>query len=303
MIVDVPEVDSLLEFRTVWLCAIAKSWNEPKFRRSLLDSEHAEDLLSETFRPYTWPWKGVLTLSVFDAKKFKYGVSNWIFPPTPAEEGFTIHVPLEPPKGSDPKDHPSILAEYYRQRPSLLTPGGGALKGWSFAVSPTFREHLSSPPTPIFPASAALTAGAPRETTDATPTREFFVSSSALKEGPSAGKGSLIPNITDFANFEVALLHAVAKAWHSKSFRDQLQEKPAQALATCEHFHPAWKMTLRIADDDKARWDPSQQMWRDLSPNALVLSLPQTPPQVEKRPVALAQYNATGAEYPFSCCP
>jgi hypothetical protein len=37
-------------------------------------------------------------------------------------------------------------------------------------------------------------------------------------------------------------------------------------------------------------------------PHTLKLYLPSKPRSLESEPVALAAYNASGAEYPFTCC-
>jgi ribosomally synthesized peptide (two-chain TOMM family) len=281
--VDVPKVDSLLEFRTVWLSAIAKAWIEPSFRQVLLTSSPTEKVLSDTFL-YPWPWQDTLTLRVVDAEGFEWVGDDWIWPSaTPAGEGLTLYVPLEPPTGSSshplsPEEQATALADYYRLRPSLLT-ATGPLKDWGFNVSSAFLDHLKAPPSPIV----------------------------ATQHGSPEPQGGFVPNDAEFANFEVALLYAISKAWENSAFRRYLQDSPQFAIASCHGYHPPWPLPLRIQNDTGARWQPHSKdpfrKWQNLSPTVLTLSLPQKPEEVREYGIALAAYNATGAQYPFSCCP
>ena len=283
--------DSLLEFRTVWLSAIAKAWIEPSFKAELVDSSAAEHVLRKTF-DYDWPWEGTLTLKVFDGKGCDWIGDNWVWPRDVAGgDGMTLFVPLDPPTGAhskplDPAEHAVALSDYYRMRPSLLT-AVGPLQSWSFNVSSALWNHLSQGVSPISKAPNQLTR-------------------SAQRYASPAPEGGLVPDESEFASFEVALIYAISKAWENEVFRRYLQENPEFAIATCHGYQPPMALDLKIVNDEGAKWDSGARLpsgkWQNLRPTVLKLGIPQKPQDVRDFSIALASYNATGAQYPFTCC-
>lgn len=282
MTTSISSGDNLLDFRTIWLSVIAEAWADPKFKESLLSSEHAEQLICPRFS-FTWPWDGVLTLKVVEAIGFKYENSRWHYPTAPEAEGLTLFVPLTAPTNSNPNDRAKILAAYYRKRPTLLIPGQGFTESRGFNVASALRQHLLASSRPILSYTALATGR-----------------NGLVEEAP---EGGFLPNNTDFANFEIALLHAMVEAWDSSEARDLLQKNPPAAIHNASEYEAPWNISLRVRNDDHAKWDANSGEWQNLTANELTLSLPETPKPVPQHGIALAKYNEIGAAYPFSCCP
>jgi ribosomally synthesized peptide (two-chain TOMM family) len=134
--------------------------------------------------------------------------------------------------------------------------------------------------------------------------------------GQEAPPGGFIPDGGSFLNFEVALLYVMAKAWESADFRALLTDVSAQdaagirrdderlraILRTIRGFNPPWRLRLAIREDPDARWVPGRG-WSLPKAHELILNLPRRPAEASHFSLALASYNATGAEFPFTCCP
>jgi ribosomally synthesized peptide (two-chain TOMM family) len=262
--------DELLDFRALWLRAIAEAWTDSLFKAALLHDP--AKALEERFK-YVWPWSS-LTLKVVDSNYCKWIGTDWIWPVTPTQgEGIKLYVPLTAPKSATPDQYGAALADYYRLCPSLLMSNS---LSWTITCLDSKTVGRGSSPST---GSAGTSVPSP------------------------APVGGFVPASIEFANFEVALLYALARAWVSVEFREYLQQNERFAMASCHGYEAPWVLPVTIADGAALVWDPEKSTWDGVWPNELTVGLPVAPVEVMARPVALAAYNATGAQFPFTCCP
>lgn len=194
----------------------------------------------------------------------------------------------------DPALHPAALADYYRQRPSLFgdddanTPIGTL----QIQTNPKWSHFENALPSTLAPSpeSAVFFGG-----------NEAYVSAGA-KPPP----GGFVPSRDGFFNFAVVLLTVMAKAWGNIEFAKLLRLDPAAGFLAVRGFKSPWKLAVKIKYDYQARWKGPDYVgddpWYLPKKHELRLHMPAAPSEVKDRAVALATYNATGAEYPFSCC-
>lgn len=114
--------------------------------------------------------------------------------------------------------------------------------------------------------------------------------------------GHLMYGADTFREFAIALTVVMGKAWKNDEFRAlvQIPGVLTEALRYARGYAPPWQLRTDVQHDDKAKWSPRSR-WTNLMRHELTLSLP-SPPKRDDWSVALAAYNATGAQYPFSCC-
>jgi ribosomally synthesized peptide (two-chain TOMM family) len=109
-----------------------------------------------------------------------------------------------------------------------------------------------------------------------------------------------------FAEFGAVTIRALALAWNDATFKELLLSangKPRAANKTFQDYldyHIPWNFSVYF----KAHAYPkTDEDWEAFPPNEIKLVLPQRPggrdPMVEA--VALAAYNGTGPQYPFTC--
>lgn len=308
-------MNNLIEFRTTYLRAIAEAWASDTFRQDLITN--AQGTLRTQFN-YTWPWD-VCTLKIVASNASQaapYGQGNfkwvddqdgWVYSPD-LTDALTLYVPLAPRSAGDasttmpllPSDQwAKALGDYYRQYASL------------------FSDSWGQPPSPwTTGGSTSATRGG-----------------MAPVIGPDSDSpfGGFIPSDEEFAAFKVALLGAMAKAWQEAGakataqaagqaratpFTSMLTIDGAAALNTIRGYKLPWNMRIRLADNTDTYWTPTTtkdngdgtvtttpSQWSRGTPSVLQLYLPDTPNDVNVTswPLALATYNATGAEFPFTC--
>jgi ribosomally synthesized peptide (two-chain TOMM family) len=260
-------MDKLLEFRTMYLRAVAEAWIDPKFRHELTSKGGAIAALQKRF-DYKWPWPRVCDLEINEAGgKYEWIDNQWVWSSS-LRESLTMPLPLVPEvfKISE-VEQAAALADYYRQRASLFS------DDWD-------KTGASGPTGGLLGDASGLSGAQP--------------------------PGGFMGSDNEYAAFKVALLAVIAKAWREPSFRETLIIDPATALHTIRDYTLPWKFTVIVTEDKESKWLPDlgngQSGWRFLGKNTLSLNLPTGPREVHAWPVALAAYNATGAEYPFSCC-
>jgi ribosomally synthesized peptide (two-chain TOMM family) len=269
-------MDQLMLFRTTYLRSIAEAWANPQFHDALLVDPIAA---MSAYFGFQWPWSNVCSLTVIeDQTKLRWIIDRWVWSRT-ASEGLTLKLPLSPPPGTDPAQQSRALADWYRQRSSLFS------DDWGTPYGPDGPER-SGPPWTTLPDIGA----------DSPP--------------PAGG---YIPSPQDFDAFKVVLLAAIAKAWGDDRFRQELLVDAETALGTIRGYELPWELAISICDDPAATWHPPQagdppnqhqSYWSNETPHALTLNLPTKPDgsDLTCEPIALAMYNAAGAEYPFTCC-
>jgi ribosomally synthesized peptide (two-chain TOMM family) len=262
-------VNKLLEFRTVYLRAAPEAWVDTKFRDELTSAEPGAAIKALAARfNYEWPWEQVCDLELASVgNNFEWIGDEWVWA-RGLEDTLTMRIPLNPEALKISPEHQAFaLADYYRQRPSLFGEDwGGSMPG---SPSPGQDRHSVS-----------------------------------RSHGPPPG-GFIAGD--DFASFQVALLGAIAEAWRDPSFRRILTIDAATALSKVRDYKLPWKLKLAVVEDDRSSWHPrvkagSPSHWTFKTRNTLKLNFPARPAEVRSWPVALATYNETGAEYPFSCC-
>jgi ribosomally synthesized peptide (two-chain TOMM family) len=278
--------DDLMDFRTTWLRAVALAWVDPKFKAALLRRGQAQKVLEDYFQ-FHWPWaKNTLEFSVKEKPQFRWIGSDWCWP-SQEEDELTLRLPVRPDAPVAKDKHAVALADYYRAKPSIFGRGGGA--------------------TPQ--GSSLITSAAMAVNVQATSSMSQFITARdpLAFGGQEAPPGGYIPG--GFLDFEVVLISALAKAWENANFADLLlapADEFPEALATIKGYQVPWRLHIKVENDRKARWtdrigkEPSE--WSFLSPHKLTLNLPAAPAPVTEQSIALAAYNATGAEFPFSCC-
>ncbi|MDI1443051.1 BMA_0021/BMA_0022 family TOMM bacteriocin [Polyangium sp. 6x1] len=272
----------LLEFRTVYMRSIATAWASQAFQNKLIADPTGTLLDSFGF---DWPWKNACTLEIRTADgpqgKFEWIDDQWVWSQN-LLDSLTMYLPLTAPS-TDPNATAMALADYYRQRPSLFS------DDWGTPYGPT--GPVTSPTAP---------GGVP------------LSNAPVISNNSGAPVGGYIPSDDEFSAFNVVLLSALAKAWKNPGFKQTLQIDCAAALHTIRDYKMPWNLTIGILDDAAAQWTPpnasasppsqGQSYWTFSKLNKLTLYLPTKPSNADAEPVALATYNATGAEYPFTCC-
>lgn len=264
-------MNKLLEFRTTYLRAVAEAWADPDFGVKLKD--HPRAALEDRFK-FKWPWSK-LDLQVEDAVGTTWDDAGyWIWNPS-LQESLTIGLPLDPPaQGPSPRiDDP-------------LVPG---------------------PPI-----------GSPQRRPDLeTKALADYYRTNAILFGDGQERGALMPAHEGFEEFQVVLLAAMAKAWVDPEFKERLLDEAQcqKALEECTKRDPndtdpwksPWKLKFVVKHDTESKWDPGPDpnsgKWNTKErPIILKLCLPPKPADSKSSALALAMYNAAGAEYPFTCC-
>ncbi|WP_437743725.1 BMA_0021/BMA_0022 family TOMM bacteriocin [Sorangium sp. So ce1504] len=317
-------LNKLMEFRTTYLRAIAEAWADPNGFGKELTGNNPTSALKYRFG-YIWPWPRTCELQIARADEDLMWIRDeWVWP-SDLLDCLTLRLPLVPKCSATrpgdgglredlhPDDYTRALGDYYKQRPSLFSDhwnheydqhgvhartqekGGGAdlraLRADHGELQhPGRRERLREPEARHHEGEQA---GQERV---------------SIQSGPPAG--GFVPDDNSFAEFNVVLLAAMAKAWIDEDFKRALKIDPVSALQTIRGYRLPWKLSLCVEDDGAARWHPPgspldkdhQSYWDSLQPHVLKLYLPTKPSDSASEPLALAIYNATGAEYPFTCC-
>lgn len=282
----------LLNFRTMFLRAIAQAWADPGFKKQLLASpEHA----MWSYFQYRWPWPNACELQVIDTKhRFNWINNEWIWSKA-LHEDLVLFVPLDPIE-IEPQFHAIALADYYRARESLFQDDWGEHDN----PNPQLAEY-ERPTAPRPAARSSEREGA------AHGKRPGF---GAIGEQTPLPAEGLVPSDNDFTGFQVALLAAMGRAWQDPDYCEHLQRDSIKALSAIRGYKLPWEINLRVQHDPGARWHPPhlqsdhpvcQSYWTLPKKNLLRLNLPDRPEEMVSEPIALAMYNATGAIYPFTC--
>jgi ribosomally synthesized peptide (two-chain TOMM family) len=282
-------MNKLMEFRTTFLRAIAEAWFDSSFRAALLGQDSI-GALEARFPPYKWGWPGTCALEILECKPLDRQILNdqsqfqwiddaWVYSPD-LKDGLTLYLPLDGDKIPE-RQRARALGDYYRQYASLFS------DNWGIAPSP--------------PSSLV----AETQTLEKLP----FLQTPVIGSNSAAPIGGFVPSDEEFAAFKVALLGAMAKAWQDNSFKTMLTIDATAALCAIRDYKLPWNMKIKIAEDTNAQWSqPSDPLaatlsfWIQRTPNILRLYFPEKPEDVRAEPMALAMYNATGSEYPFTCC-
>jgi ribosomally synthesized peptide (two-chain TOMM family) len=110
----------------------------------------------------------------------------------------------------------------------------------------------------------------------------------------------------DFGNVGLYTARLVALIWHDEALRKAVYAAgDARALVqdTMDFIFP-WNFQLRFAEGAVSGYAGSTTLdayWEKFPRSEITLHLPMPPTDLDLKPVALASYNATGGQYPFSC--
>lgn len=285
----------LLEFRTTYLRAIAKAWTDPEFRAALMS--RPIEVLDEKFG-YVWPWKMECALEIKDAAgRFEWNGSEWIYLGD-LLESLTCYLPLDPVVITGNRS--IALADYYQQRPALFSDKG-------IGMQDPGRDSMPQG-DPILDAS--VISDKDSAILDDLKDLENLQKRRGLSVRGPSGSGErpprLMPADEEFTAFQVALIAAMAKAWIDPLFKNRLLNNATDALTAIRNYKVPWDLTIQVKEDTWSKWNVEKSCWvfDPQRPNAVLkLFLPPKPTDISSEPLALAMYNATGAEYPFTCCP
>jgi ribosomally synthesized peptide (two-chain TOMM family) len=263
-------MEQLKIFRTIYLRAIADSWADDSFRDSLL--ANPTGMLKSAYG-FTWPWENICKLKVVEGDKLRWLDDEWVFA-LAQTEALTLRLPLDPGR-IGARDHARALADYYRQR-------------WSMFGDDWERQYDARGPVPKCDVKTRL---------------------DAIGLDSTAPIGGFLPVDSDFETFKLVLIAGLAKAWEDPTFREHLLTDAPSALETIRGYKMPWRLLINVEPDPQATWhtpgsppdSTRQSYWDNEIGHELQLTLPCMPPVVDQ-PVALAAYNAMGAEFPFTCC-
>jgi ribosomally synthesized peptide (two-chain TOMM family) len=268
----------LLEFRKVYLRAIAEAWADSRFFSDLTNPQKSSLEVLEARFPNTWPWK-TWDLKIVESPSGSYWDNSdheWIWP-SRRLECITIYLPLDPGRsGVDDQNKARALADYYLHRPSLFgDPTSSSTDGGD--ECDRSGDDGSSGGGGLMPADKDFLAF-----------RVALMTAMAKAWDDPSFSQVLTANATTALNrvpgykvpwdFTILVKDDVVKSG------DQVEKRPQWIRGEPSSLEIDSKWSLPVNN------------------NVLTLYLPNKPEgRVSCEAVALAMYNATGAKYPFTC--
>lgn len=296
-------MNSLINFRSTFVAAIADSWNNENFRKEFVES--GKDLLG--FLQYKTieneekehsvvdncvfinPWKSVEIVFAYPDLVWKPVEENgW----TGDNSGVLITIP-KIPEGDSELSNAELLAKYFNIFPTFY----GGLK--------TEKEILSE-----------LKLDFPHRFENIVTTS--FDMLSTYITGHSAAQVS-----DHLEDFTAVILQVIAKYWNNEGFRKEVTPEnelfnildkkvptdKSPILSKHFEYKNPWNMNIVFQYDENFDLSDGKQAADTYPKNKILLSYPQVPDVVTKssshreiEPIALADYNKEGAALPFSCC-
>lgn len=117
------------------------------------------------------------------------------------------------------------------------------------------------------------------------------------------GKGLYAATVPeDFAEFGVVTSRLIALAWSDQRFADNLYKHRNDAARTIQDamdYMVPWNFLLKFNPVPGESSD-TDEYWNKFPPTEILVHMPQRP-DLEVQPIALAAYNNTGGQYPFTC--
>ncbi len=303
-------MDYFLQFRTVYLQAIALAWKDTAFYDQLVtplggnpQNTPVKDLptAEHPFGPdkfpvlrelgYFTPFKD-LFLAIVDAgpegahwdEKYKL---EWI-----GKNGLFI---IKIPKAPAPEQQAEALGAYYRRFPTFIG-----------QIDPRIDSEFKKLESEIRKLAAQI--GQLDSKNDKPESRINHIISHPAFGAPKVSEGHTL--ISDLHNFSGLTLRILALAWNDERFRTEITnpsiKDASELLAYYFGFHNPWNFYIRFEMDDNITWsvdteDPGNSCWNiDQKVNIVVLNFPKKPNGVLE-PIALSLYNDTGPPYPFTC--
>lgn len=126
-----------------------------------------------------------------------------------------------------------------------------------------------------------------------------------------AGSGAGVEAPADFANFGVVTARLLALTWHNESFSESLfgTNDARQLIQDTMNWIVPWNFLIKFFQAPGDTND-SDEYWNAFPRSVITVHLPHKPihqmdnrgnPDYTMEPLALAAYNGTGAQYPFTC--
>lgn len=158
--------------------------------------------------------------------------------------------------------------------------------GW-FGFADRFDVFLPAPPTDPADAAAVL----------ARYCAEF---PSLLGKATDADPFVAAP--PDFAEFGVITSRLVALVWSDASVASAIYEADDGRAIVQDALDCVipWNFTIKFAQAPGNSAD-TDEYWRTFPRSGITVHLPERPPELGLEPIALAAYNDTGGQYPFTC--
>lgn len=294
----------LMNFRLGYLRTIAKAWSNTTYEDRLLDGDDiynkTKRTICETLNPSkreglnirigpdlldkNGPFKkyfqgvrlGNVSIRVFDIEEKQ---TRWDPEDALGWKGnndfFIIHLPTKPHKQSS-KEKAIRLAEYYHKFPTFL--------GVSDNVESSKRYDPCNDNS-----GGKLGQGVQTDL--------------GVSPGP-------------FLEFGGVILRALALAWQREGFFEEITKETmidaTPVLSKYFSYNNPWNFNIRFIESDAItlsndKSDDSDnsiniKTWENPPQNIILLHYPRDPNiETDHYPVALASYNETGPEYPFTC--
>ncbi|TMO60462.1 hypothetical protein CWC18_13700 [Pseudoalteromonas aurantia] len=238
----------LLEFRSVYMRAIAKAWNNDDFRQKLCAENNALNIFKEYFE-YNCPWNITFTINDKCEGPFYNSLRGVYMTSALSFDRFLVYVPKLPDI-----PHPvDAISDYYLKNTWLLEQKCEKDLHQDLTQLNTFLDsldNLSTQQTNNTPVNEHISEGAGDY-----PVNFMRIPESSYNLGNSD---------VDFTNFGGVMLSALSLAWSNKVFKEKFitseltEEQPigtaAVLLKEWLNYDYPWDVDLVVKEDDNAHY-------------------------------------------------
>lgn len=266
--------NNLMEFRTMYLRGIAKTWGNEAEYKALLCHEGRKGIFKalETWFGYKNPWTHV-KIKILDPS-----VTSWNPKETASWTGPNNYYIINLPKKPEGMDDLSVpLAEYYELFPTL------------FGCEKKKDEDKEQQPEPAVGGSLPLDLGVEDN-------KFFEFGGLTLRAIALAWRN---PEFKE----ELKAASSITGAEEATEYKDA-----TEVLSKWLGYNNPWNFYISFKENDHFEWDPNEAdgngAWVNVPRNQIWLHYPNPPGEedLDLRAIALTSYNNTGPEYPFTCC-
>lgn len=278
--------NALLQFRTLYLQAIARAWEDSSFYSDLVtDVEGSPDygtgayggdklsLIYSTFTSMNSPWEH---LEVKIIKRFSDNggsISNpgtqwstqsdleWIGP----NGFFIVNIPQSPAKKEDQAE---ALAAYYHLFPTFIGPHISSSESLPLQTNAN-TDYMATVPPPV-------------------------------SEGDSFQERLL--------NFGEVTHRVISLAWTDENFASAITapqlNNASDILVTHFGYHTPWDFNILFRQPSGFQWysnESKNKGYLSIPKNVVVFNFPEKPATGVSLPIALTEDNLKGSNYPFTC--
>src|SRR5262245_28895448 len=120
-------------------------------------------------------------------------------------------------------------------------------------------------------------------------------------------KEDAIQGFKDLFEWRDTWLRAIALSWADNKLKERLLQDPKGFFEEYCNYKVPEMLAIKVVEDPEQRWEPGPKdrpwdfKWH-LVQHDLTLHLPSPPDKKELQAIALSDYDATGAPYPFTVC-